>query len=61
LITSSNFEGDSAFRLGVSYTQTQINKLNGEWRLGAQVGDEPGIAAEIFQPLDPAARYFVQA
>jgi NTE family protein len=59
LITSSNFEGDSAFRLGVTYTSTQINALNGEWRLLGQVGDEPAIAAEIFQPLDPAARYFL--
>lgn len=59
LITSSNFEGDSAFRLGVTYTRTQINALNGEWRLLGQVGDEPALAAEIFQPLDPAARYFL--
>jgi NTE family protein len=59
LITSSNFEGDSSFRLGFTYTLTQINALNGEWRIGAQIGDEPGIFTEIFQPLDPAARYFV--
>ncbi len=58
MITSSNFEGDVAFRLGAIYTLTQINALNGEWRVGAQVGDEPGILTEIFQPLDPAARKF---
>ncbi len=59
MITSSNFEGDDAFRLGATYTLTQINPLNGEWRIGGQVGDEPGLFTEIFQPLDPAARYFV--
>ena len=59
MITSSNFEGDVAFRFGLTYTQTQINPLNGEWRIGAQIGDEPGIFGEIFQPLDPAARYYV--
>jgi NTE family protein len=59
MITSSNFEGDAPFRLGVSYTQTQINALNGEWRIGGQIGDEPGLFGEIFQPLDPEARYFV--
>jgi len=48
-----------AFRFGLTYTQTQINPLNGEWRIGAQIGDEPGIFGEIFQPLDPAARYYV--
>jgi len=58
MITSSNFEGDVAFRFGMTYTLTQINSLNGEWRIGAQVGDEPAIFTEIFQPLDPAARYF---
>lgn len=59
MITSSNFEGDEAFRLGVAYTATPINRLNGELRVAAQVGDEPGVFAEIFQPLDPAARYFL--
>jgi NTE family protein len=59
LITSSNFEGDAAFRFGMAYTKTAINPLNGEFRVGGQVGDEPAIFAEIFQPLDPAARYFV--
>jgi NTE family protein len=59
MITSSNFEGDVAFRFGMAYTLTEINALNGEWRLAAQVGDEPGIATEIYQPLDPRARYFV--
>jgi NTE family protein len=59
MITSSNFEGDEAFRLGLTYTRTQINPLNGEWRIGGQIGDEPGFFTEVFQPLDPAARYFV--
>jgi NTE family protein len=59
MITSSNFEGDEAFRMGATYTLTPINPLNGEWRLGVQIGDEPAIFTELFQPLDPAARYFV--
>lgn len=59
LITSSNFEGDATFRLGLTYTMTQINPLNGELRIGGQIGDEPALFGEIFQPLDPAARYFV--
>jgi NTE family protein len=59
MITSSNFEGDEAFRLGATYTLTPINPLNGEWRVGVQIGDEPGLFTELFQPLDPGARYFV--
>ncbi len=58
LITSSNFEGDAAFRLGLTYTRTPINALNGEWRAGLQIGDEPALFTELFQPLDAGARYF---
>lgn len=58
LITSSNFEGDAVFRLGLTYTRTAMNPLNGEWRTGLQIGDEPGLFTEIFQPFDPGARYF---
>lgn len=58
LITSSNFEGDSTFRLGLAYTLTAMNALNGELRAGAQIGDEPSLFGEYFQPFDPGARYF---
>jgi NTE family protein len=42
----------------LAYTRTQINALNGEWRIAAQIGDAASVFAEIFQPLDPTARYF---
>jgi NTE family protein len=58
LASSNNMKGDSTFKLGVLYTRTEINSLNGEWRLGGQLGDEPGIFAELHQPLDPLSRYF---
>lgn len=61
LITSSTPEGDGKFNLGVAYTKTEINELNGEWRLAAQIGDEPGIFTEIYQPLDVHGNYFVDA
>jgi NTE family protein len=53
--------GDSAFNLGVVYTRTPLNSLNGELRLAAQIGDEPHLGAEWYQPLDPLSRYFVHA
>jgi len=61
MITSMNFEGETAFRLGAAYTRTQLNPLNGELRIGAQIGDEPGLFAELYQPLDPQGRYFASA
>lgn len=57
--TSNNLQGDSTFRFGTLYSLTEINSLNGEWRTGVQLGDEPAIFTEIHQPLDPASRYFV--
>jgi NTE family protein len=57
---SNNLEGGSTFNLGATFTLTQINRLNGEWRTGAQLTDEPSIYTEIYQPLDPAARYFTR-
>ncbi|MGD8587502.1 MAG: patatin-like phospholipase family protein [Chromatiales bacterium] len=59
MITSSDFDGDTTFRLGLVYMRTELNELNGEWRLGGQLGDEPALFTELYQPLDPAARYFV--
>lgn len=56
--SSNNLQGDSTFRFGTLYTLTEINSLNGEWRTGVQLGDEPLIFTEIHQPLDPASRYF---
>jgi NTE family protein len=58
LATSNNLEGDSIVKFGVIYTRTQINALNGEWRLGGQLGDEPAIFTELHQPMDPLSRYF---
>ena len=49
----------STLGLGVIYTRTAINSLNGEWRAAVQIGDEPALFTEIYQPLDPRLRYFV--
>lgn len=59
LASSNDLEGDPTARFGVVYTLTELNKLNGEWRTGAQLGDEPAVFTELHQPLDPRSRYFV--
>lgn len=58
---SDNLEGDSSYNLGFAYTRTAINSLNGEWRTALQIGEDPGFFTEIYQPLDAAARYFINA
>jgi NTE family protein len=55
---ASDTDGDSAFNLAIAYTQQPLNSLNGEWRTAIQMGERPGIITEIYQPLDPASRYF---
>jgi NTE family protein len=52
------FEGAN-FNLAAAYTRTAINRLNGEWRLGAQIGQEPGVFTEIYQPLEKSLRWFL--
>ena len=55
---SSDFGGDSNYNFGVANLKTAINDLGGEVRLGAQLGQDPGIAADWYQPLDYDSRYF---
>jgi NTE family protein len=56
---SDDFDGDNSYNLGASYMRTAINRLNGEWRTGLQIGENPGIFTELFQPLDVSSRYFI--
>jgi NTE family protein len=56
---ADTFEGDSSYDLGVLYTMTAINELNGEVRLALQVGENLAGGAEWYQPLDKASLYFV--
>jgi NTE family protein len=58
---SSDITGgsQSSYNVGVTYNQMPLNSLNGEWRSALQIGEDPSLSTEIYQPLDPAARYFV--
>ena len=48
------------FNVAVAYTRTAIDRWNGEWRTGIQVGQEPGAWTELYQPLDRGLRHFVE-
>jgi NTE family protein len=56
---SSASGGDSMFNLGAAYTMTPLNGYNGEWRTLLQIGQDPAIITELYQPLDAAERWFV--
>jgi len=53
-----DYEGPN-FNCALAYTRTAVNRLNGEWRTGVQVGREPSIFTEFYQPLSPSLRTFV--
>jgi NTE family protein len=38
-----------------------LNRLGGEWRFGAQLGDSRGVSTEFYQPLDIGGRFFAAA
>jgi len=53
-----DFEGPN-FNLATAYTRTAVNRLNGEWRTGFQIGQEPGVFTELYQPLEHSLKYFI--
>lgn len=57
---SNDFSGDNRFNVAVAYLRTAINPLNGELRFAVQLGEDPTLAADWYQPLDYASRYFVE-
>lgn len=58
---SSDLSGQSSFNIGFAFTKLPVNELNGEWRTAFQLGEEPSLLTELYQPLDPAANYFYNA
>ncbi|RLA05582.1 MAG: patatin [Gammaproteobacteria bacterium] len=51
--------GSSKFNISSAYTKIPLNELNGEWRSFIQIGEEPALTTEIYQPLTTANSYFV--
>ncbi len=56
--TYSDFRGDFIFNVRAGIIRNPINQLGGELRLLAQIGSEPSLFGEYFQPLDVEGRYF---
>jgi NTE family protein len=56
---TNDFQGDSRFGLRTTYRQTWINDLGGEWLSEVNLGNEPQIYSEFYQPFDAARTAFV--
>ena len=54
-----DFDGSTAFNLSARMTRAGINRLGAEWRTDLQIGTDPVLFTEFYQPLSFDARYFV--
>jgi NTE family protein len=59
LSIEGDFEGSTAFNLSTRLTRAGMNALGAEWRTDAQIGTEPYLVSEFYQPLSFDSRYFV--
>lgn len=56
-----NFDGDTHFNVASQLRMTELNRLGGEWQTGLQLGTEPWVRSEWFQPIEHGYRRFLAA
>ncbi len=59
LALENDFEGSTLFNVASRLTMTGVNALGAEWRNDLQLGTEPSLNSEFYQPLSFDSRYFV--
>ena len=59
LSLEDDFDGSTAFNLAARYTRGGLNRLGGEWRTDLQLGTDPALSTEYYQPLSFDSRYFL--
>ncbi|HLU07266.1 MAG TPA: patatin-like phospholipase family protein [Woeseiaceae bacterium] len=59
LSLEDDFEGSTAFNVSGRITRAGINLLGAEWRTDLQLGTEPYLATEFYQPLSFDSKFFV--
>jgi NTE family protein len=55
----NDFEGSTAFNVGTRVTRTRINSSDAEWQTDLQLGTDPLLVSEFYQPFGSGSRYFV--
>ncbi len=56
----SGNEHDSQLNLRIAYLKTDLDELGSELRVLTQLGNDPGIMAEIYKPLDIGQKWIVR-
>ncbi len=59
LSLEDDFEGATAFNVAARLTKAGLNPHGGEWRTDVQLGTEPLLASEFYQPFGPKSRIFI--
>jgi NTE family protein len=54
-----DLEGSTSFNLAARMTRAGINRLGAEWRTDVQLGTDPALFSEFYQPLSFDSRFFV--
>jgi len=54
-----DFQGNSAYTGSASFTWTQINRLNAEWRSVLRIGEFQQLSTELYQPVVDSGKWFV--
>lgn len=54
-----DFEGSTGFNLATRLTKAGLNKLGAEWRTDLQLGTDPALLTEFYQPLSFDSRLFI--
>jgi len=53
-----DYEGPN-FNVGAALIRAPLNGLAGEWRTGVQLGQEPNVFTELYQPIDRKLRKYI--
>lgn len=54
-----DFEGSTGFNLAARMTRAGLNRLGAEWRTDFQLGTDPALLTEFYQPLSFDSRLFI--
>ena len=54
-----DFEGSTGFNLSARMTRAGVNRLGAEWRSDLQLGTDPRLFSEFYQPLSFNSRLFI--
>jgi len=54
-----DFEGSTAFNVAGRLTKTALNQRGAEWRTDLQIGTDPQLDTEFYQPLSRSSRFFI--